>query len=413
LLSTKRLGGWLGLVFAAAAACSARDGWYTARTENFEVLSSASEKKTRELVMKLEQFRASFLTTFSLHAAHEPRVTVVLFDSDRGFTPYKPTYRGKPKEMAGFFVGGTDEVFIALNTDAAVDDDEDPAAVIFHEYVHLMLHTRGLHLPTWLDEGLAELFSTFRLDKDTVEFGRPKQGHVDLLSLSALQSLPQLLAVTTDSPDYNEEMRAGLFYAQAWALTHFLVCGEDRTNAARLRRLFETARVAGAGSVEAFRQIWGKDFANLEHNLRAYLQGGRYFQRRSPVMLKNLAEKISVQPVSESERDLCLLNLRWRVHRPGDAMLAALQLAEKNPSAPRPQELLAAIAAGNGDFNRALERWRMAAEFGSENPYALVQGARGRLYELGIDEDFDRRLPEIEAERLRQCPCHGVGGPTG
>ena len=392
----------LGLVLAAATTFGARDEWRHTRTENFEVLSAAPEKKTRELVMELEQFRASFIATFALRPAHEPRVTVVLFNSDRLFTHYKPTYQGRPKEVAGFFVAGTDEVVIALNTGASLDEEDDPAETIFHEYVHLLLHSRGLHLPTWLNEGLAELFSTFRLNKETVEYGRPKQLYVDLLNLTAMMPLPRLMAVTESSPDYNEEMRAGMFYAQSWALTHFLVCGEDRTNAARLGRFLETAGVSGTGPVETFRQIWGKDFDKLEQKLRTYLQGGRYFQRRAPVMLQDLAARIAVRPATEFERDVTLLNLRWRVHQSGDAMLAALHLAEKNPASPRPHELLAAIAAGAGEFPRALERWRMAAELGSENPFVLVQGARGKLHDLGIDADFDRRLPETESALLRR-----------
>ncbi len=269
-------------MLAAATALGARDEWRYTRTENFEVLSAASEKRTRALVMELEQFRASFIATFALRPAHEPRVTVVLFNSDRAFTPYKPTYEGKPKDVAGFFVAGTDEVVIALNIGANLDEDDDPAETIFHEYVHLLLHSRGLHLPTWLNEGLAELFSTFRLNKETVEYGRPKQLYVDILNQSALMPLPRLMAVTEASPDYNEEMRAGMFYAQAWALVHFLVCGEDRTNATRLGRFLETAGLTGTGSVETFRQIWGKDFEKLDQKLRVYLQGGRYFQRRGP-----------------------------------------------------------------------------------------------------------------------------------
>jgi hypothetical protein len=383
------------------SAFGAREEWRHVRTENFEMLSAASEKKTRELVLQLEQFRASFIGTFGLRPAHEPRVTVVLFNSDRVFNPYKPTYQGKIKEVAGFFVGGTDEVVIALNTAASGEDGDDPTETIFHEYVHLLVHSRGLRLPTWLNEGLAELFSTFRLTKQTVEYGQPKQLYVDILNQAAMMPLSRLMAVTEASADYNEEMRAGMFYAQAWALAHFLVCGEDRTNAARLGRFIDTAGATGTGTVETFRELWGQDFDKLDLKLRNYLQGGRYYKRNAPAPLKDLAAKIVIRPATEFERDYALLNLRWRVHQSGDVMLAALQLAEKNPTSPRPQELLAAIAAGAGEFTRALERWRMAAELGSENPFALVQGVRAKLTDLGFEDDLDRRLPPEEADRLR------------
>ncbi|MEO6244882.1 MAG: DUF1570 domain-containing protein, partial [Opitutaceae bacterium] len=398
-----RLLGWaLGLALAGGSLSGAREEWRYVRTENFEVLSAASEKKTRGLVLQLEQFRASFIGTFGLRPAHEPRVTVVLFNSDRSFTPYKPTYQGKPKEVAGFFVPGSDEVVIALNTEANGEEGEDPTETILHEYVHLLVHSRGLRLPTWLNEGMAELFSTFRLNKETVEYGVAKQLYVDLLSLSPMMPVTRLMAVTEASPDYNEEMRAGMFYAQAWALTHFLFCGEDRTNATRLGKFIDLAGATGSGTLETFRQLWGKDFDQLEQKLRNYLQGGRYYKRNAPMPLKDLAAKISIRPATEFERDYALLNLRWRVHQSGEVMLAALQLAEKNPASPRPQELLAAIAANAGEFTRAFERWRMAAELGSENPFALVQGVRSRLTDLGFEDDLDRRLPSAESEQMRR-----------
>src|SRR5688500_7624259 len=81
-----------GVALVSVPAFAARDQWRTTRTDHFEVFSAASEKQTRQLVVQLEQFRASFIGMFGLRPAHEPRVTVMLFNSDRLFTPYKPTY---------------------------------------------------------------------------------------------------------------------------------------------------------------------------------------------------------------------------------------------------------------------------------------------------------------------------------
>lgn len=406
------LGGWLGIVWRrarwvglvalmASVAEAARDDWRYVRTENFEMLSQASEKKTRKIVAELEQFRASFLATFRLRPAHEPRVTVILFDSDRRFTPYKPTYQGQPKEVSGYFIGGDDETVIALNLDVELDEDSSPAETIFHEYVHLLLHTRGMKLPTWLNEGLAELFSTFQVDGSTVEYGRPKQLYIDLLNMTALMPLGQLMAVTEQSKDYNEEERAGMFYAQAWALTHFLVCGEDRTNSAKLARFLTTVETTPGGPEAAFREAFGGSFDKLEQQLRNYLQGGRYYQRRVPAPLKDLAAKIAIRPATEAERDLALINLRWRVHRSGETMLAALHYANNNPTSSRPQELLGAVEATDGNMTAALGRWRRAAELGSDSPFILAQAARARLLDLSGGFDPDDRLTEADAAQLR------------
>ncbi len=392
---------WCCVFLASGSGAAAREQWRTARTQHFEVFSSASEKKTREVVVLLEQFRASFVATFALQPAHEPRVTVMLFDSDRAFTPYKPLYQGKPKDVGGYFVGGKDEVVIALTLSSADGEWDDPLETVLHEYVHLLLHTRGLQLPTWLNEGLAEVFSTFRVNGGTVEYGRPKDLYVTLLNRSALMPMSRLLAVDESSPDYNEETRAGMFYAQSWAMVHYLLCGEDRTNAQRLGRYLQEMALEPGASDRKFREIFAEDFNRLESKLRGYLQGGRYYQRSGPLPLANLTGNIALRAATDFERDFSLLNLKWRVHRTGDAMLAALQLAQLEPKSPRPHELLAAIAALDGEVERAYEGWQRAAELRSESSFAAVQAARWKIRELGARADLNLRLPEADAAQLR------------
>lgn len=397
------LGAGLVLVMWATASVQAasRTSWRFATTDHFEALSSASEKRTRTILTQLEQFRASFLSTFALSPAHEPRVTVMLFGSDREFTPFKPLYQGRPKDVTGFFIGGGDEVVIALRTEASGDEEDDPTETILHEYVHLLVHTRGLRLPTWLNEGLAELFSTFTLSGSKVEYGRPKEHYVDVLNVSALMPLARLMAVTESSPDYNEEHRAGMFYAQSWALAHFLVCGEDRAQAQRLGRYLQALAADPSAPQAKFREIYGAEFDKLEGKLRSYLQGGRYYKRTAPAPLGDLTNRIQIRAASDFERDFALLNLRWRVHRAGDAMLAALQLAQQQPQSPRPSELLAAIAAQEGEVERAYEHWQRAAELGGGNAFSAVQAARWRLRELGPRAGLERRLAPDDAASAR------------
>jgi hypothetical protein len=393
------------LVFALvlpAVGARAKDTWRVARTEHFEVLSAASEKQTRRLLVDLEQFRASFLTNFALGAAHEPRVNVVLFNSERTFTPYKPVYRGKPKDVAGYFVGGVDEVTIALDLEGGGDEWGDPTEAIFHEYIHLLVHTRGLTLPLWLNEGLAELYSTFRVNGDTVEFGRPKDLYVAVLSQGALMPMQRLTAVDETAPEYNEEERAGIFYAQSWALAHFLVCGTDRTNAARLGRyLTALANPTADGKDGTLREVFGKDFDLLEDKLRAYLQGGSYYTRRAPAPLKLAPSAITMRLATDLERDCALLNLRWRVHRGDGDLGAARHVARENPGAPRPRELVAIMALAEGDVALATESWERAAELGTENAFALVQAVRIKLAEFGPAAEPAQRLAPAELAKVR------------
>lgn len=389
---------WWGLLAAAwigSPACAA-ERWLTGRSEHFTMLSTESEKESRRILANLERFRSNVLAIFPSRAVHEPRVTVVLFGSDRTFTPYKPRYQGKPKEVTGFFCNNPDEVFIAMCTDYDSDEDGDPQEIIFHEYLHLLVHSRGLRLPLWLDEGLAEVFSTFEVDGKHAVYGRTKQSHIDFLSFSALMPLERLIATDVASPDYNEEDRATVFYAQSWLLTHFLLCGEKRANADKLMRLFTQLDSTTDSPEAAFREIFGSDFDGMEWDLRSYLSGGRFFERR--MALRQIDEKkITFRPATAVEREVGQLNLRWRVHRSVEEVPAMIALAEREPAAPGPQELLAAVAMTQGDSIAAANRWRRAAELGSQNPFVYVQVARDAVKGFALGEFEERLAPEVAA----------------
>ncbi len=45
-----------------------------------------------------------------------------------------PTHEGKPKEVAGYFIGGPDEVIVALQPEKEASEHEDPVELIYHEY---------------------------------------------------------------------------------------------------------------------------------------------------------------------------------------------------------------------------------------------------------------------------------------
>ena len=48
---------------------------------------------------------------------------------------------------------------------------------IFHEGVHWFLSGTKTRNPVWLDEGLAEVFSTFRAEKDRAAWGQAIPEH--------------------------------------------------------------------------------------------------------------------------------------------------------------------------------------------------------------------------------------------
>ncbi|MCX6953768.1 MAG: hypothetical protein NTV51_16575, partial [Verrucomicrobia bacterium] len=219
------------------------------------------------------------------------------------------------------------------------------------------------------------------------------------MSQSALMSIERLLAVNRRSPEYNETSRASVFYAQSWLLTHFLLCGKDRSNAERLEKYLARTENDTANATAAFTEIFGKTPGEMELALRGYLGGGLFYQRR--MTLQPIDEsKITFRPATPVESEATLLSLRWRLRRSPEDVPPLHTLAAREPTAPEPQEALAAIASAQGERESALDHWRLAADHQSTNAYVYLQLARHRLREFHASE-FDARLAPEEAAQVQ------------
>src|SRR5262245_53765874 len=151
----------------AARPGSAKEIWLKAQSRHFTLIGGAREKEIRNVATRLEQFREAFSQVFSqifppsIIGSSVP-ITVIVFNNDSAYKPFKPLHQGKPAEVSGHFQSSGDVAYIAL---AAGRDGANPYAIIFHEYVHALTSGGELPtpLPTWLSEGLAEYFSSFEV----------------------------------------------------------------------------------------------------------------------------------------------------------------------------------------------------------------------------------------------------------
>src|SRR5215216_4098176 len=260
------------IITLTAGPAWAKDKWIAMTTKNLNIVSNADEGETRDLALKIEQFHFVVSKIFNIRTESFLPVTVVVFKSDGSFKPYKPLYNGKPGNFAGYFQPGQDENLIALNISAS---EERPLALIFHEYTHLITSYAPHEWPIWLKEGIAEVYSTFDINKKESTLGMPVSNHVYLLRQNKFIPLQDLFNVKHDSPIYNEREKQGIFYAESWALTHYLLFGEK---AARRPQLVEFVNLLGTGmkADRAFTQAFKTDLAGMEKELRRYLGNDSY-----------------------------------------------------------------------------------------------------------------------------------------
>jgi tetratricopeptide (TPR) repeat protein/soluble cytochrome b562 len=104
--------------------------------------------------------------------------------------------------------------------------------------------------------------------------------------------------VTEKSPEYNEIDRRGGFYAESWALVHYLISG----NPERRRQASEYLRLVQAGTPpdQIFAKAFGTDPAALEHELRVYIQKKLFDYTRVPIQAgANLT--VDVKPMARAD----------------------------------------------------------------------------------------------------------------
>ena len=253
------------ILFALPIAADAAE-WVRVDTPNFTVFGQVGEKRTKEVAAEFERFREAIgrVLPTAATAAAVP-TTVVVFENQKAFTPFKPRYNGRPVTLAGYFFGTETANSIALT----VDDRENALRIIFHEYTHLITANASRALPAWVSEGLAEFYSTFAVAADGKGgvLGKIIPSHYVLLGENQLLPLDQLLAVDHSSALYNEGQRRSIFYAQSWGLVHMFLAGDPK----RSTELTEYIRLTAAGisPVDAWRQAFGTMDANKE--LKRYL----------------------------------------------------------------------------------------------------------------------------------------------
>src|SRR5258705_911543 len=221
LIATLALVGILLTTISQQTSASAKDTWVSVRSNNFLLVGNASEKEVKKVAARLEQFREVFTHLFPKMKFTTPvPTTVVVFKSDSSFRPFKPG-----PNIAGYFQPGPDVNYIALTTE--LQGEQDPFTVIFHEYTHLLVNNTIGNAPVWFNEGLAEYYSTFSISDDQkIVLGNPIGKHVLLLRQNKLLPLTALFQVDHKSPYYNERNKQSIFYAESWALMHYLIIGK-------------------------------------------------------------------------------------------------------------------------------------------------------------------------------------------
>jgi hypothetical protein len=344
-----------------------RGDWRTARSHHFELASGQGEQRTREIAAELERFRSLVLDFAQLEDRPSGRTQVVLFPHARNFAAVRPR-----RDLSGLFVSSPHRSSLAIDA----SEREEGLRIARHEVVHWLQSANGeTPLPAWIREGMADLLSTARFSRGGFEIGAPPERRLAIARAAPLP-LARVLAAN-DVMQWKHRALAG-FYAQSWALTHYLrvgggvsckrgsaarskaereaACAADSSDAsvAAQRALAEFARRVAAGEAadSACLAAFGRDVDTLERELLAYLEQPELPRVTIPHTASE-APALAFEPLSDAARDALLGDLALSIgakkwERAQGWLEAALALEPEHAFA---QASLASLAAQRGDVN--------------------------------------------------------------
>jgi tetratricopeptide (TPR) repeat protein len=369
---------------------------------HFDLYTNGDERLGRQALSRLHQVRQVFRGMGGGARSPVP-LRVVLFGSESEFRPFALS-----EATAGYYQTGPEHDYIVLFR------NREALRIASHEYVHSVLTHSSAQLPKWLEEGIAEFYSTVEPSGERLRIGKPVPAHLEVLAAERWLEAGALWQVTHESPFYNERGRAGIFYAQSWALVHMLNLSPAYRNAVpRFAGLLAEAVPAA----EAFATAFGKPLEAVLTDL------GRYLQARNLAVVELGAESAPMeavsgpQPLGPLEVDLLLSDLLIQTGKIAQAEKLAGRMVRNWPESPEVQAAAGVLAVRGGDREQARRHLRRAIELGSRNGSvyfeyaALLREARGDAAEIAssLARAVELNPGHAEAHFLRGLIASGQG----
>jgi hypothetical protein len=279
----------LGVLLVSSAPAAEPSPWLEIHSTHYKVITDAGEKKGKEVALRFEQMRAVFATLLMKQRLNEPvPLTILAFKNDKNYYQSAPLRQGRdnqaqPIDVPGFFLPGEDQNFIVLNL-----LEEESWRAVAHDFAHLLLNYNYPPAPGWFDEGLAEYFTSIRVDDKKYEIGgdpelhsaftedllqnqrevhNPPKALTELLGGQVWLALPDLLTMKHDTSTYTEGTHHTLFYAQSWMMMHYLLHEKKLPETGTYFDLVENQHVPVE---EAIQKAYGMAPAQLDQAVKDY-----------------------------------------------------------------------------------------------------------------------------------------------
>jgi FimV-like protein len=233
------------------------DGWLELRSPHFVLTGDVSRAEVERFAEDLALFVAVIerITNATVDRSRVPaRIYLVHGAIEDALIPSRSVLGYMVPRLDGYYgvVGRSNLAPLTRET-------------LLHEYAHFLIRTgAALDYPIWYDEGFAEVVSTTHRRDDLVTVGTPLAGRLYSLARTGRIDLEAVLA-PRQRADIDDP---GLFYATAWALTHYLATHGETIG--RMGRLVEL-QARGVDWREAYAQAFPDPLEDLSRAVRRHV----------------------------------------------------------------------------------------------------------------------------------------------
>lgn len=261
------------ILFSTTVTYATSSQWFAVKTNHFAVVSNTDLERSKLIAYKLEQFRSVLLQICPKLIAGVPTPTVVKVFKDT--ESYYEALSGKytlPAVISGFVERKSNT--ITINDMFNISDN-----VSYHEYIHVV--TDGKRMPIWFEEGIAQFYENFDVLGSKARLGEISASRLQSLRIGPLLKLKRLLALNSYQ-EIARETSLDLYYAQSWALIHFLLLHERGSKKEALKEYLQLLD-RGKHFEEAFRQAFGTNFEDMDEAFEAYLHRSSFYSLELPL----------------------------------------------------------------------------------------------------------------------------------
>jgi tetratricopeptide (TPR) repeat protein len=343
---------------------AATDKWIEVRSPNFRVLSDGSAESARGVAREFEEMRAVFSIEFPRYRLDSGSPLVILAPRDEaGLKMIAPWFWQHPGvKPAGFFDSGWEKKYAVLRLDtdeASVSPRAYHQPVVYHEYIHSLLHNNLRIMPPWLDEGLAEFYGNTRFEQSKIYIGAPN-ARLAVLRKRPPFPIDELIKFNPGSGIFRDNNKTEIFYGESWALIHYLMFGQGMGGGKKLNEYTRLIQ-QGISSSDAFKRAIG-DPDEIQKSFYLYIQ-----QVAFPVAIMKAPAQInekdfSVRQLSEAETDAELGGFQIWAHHIDDARPLIERALKADPKLASAHENMGFIYFSEGKEQEAANEFQQAVD---------------------------------------------------